>query len=111
MDRPRSMTATADTIITVVLFVALIPAVLCAVAIGLHLLMLGDGVATKRGFAGVLIGVVGVPIAAVAVYLAAAIWAWNTEGYTFYYPIVALVAGTVLTMGLSALSGRIARRG
>lgn len=105
------MTSTADTIITVVLFVALIPPVLYAVAIGLHLLMLGDGVSTKRGFAGVLVGVVGVPVAAISVYLTAAIWAWNAQGYTFYYPIAALITGAALTVGLSSLADRIVRRG
>ena len=99
-----------DTIITVVLFVALIPAVVAAIAIGLHLLMLGDGVSSKRGFSGVLIGVVGVPVAAVGVYVAAAVLAWTADGYTFYYPIVALLVGAALTVGLSSLADRIVRR-
>lgn len=105
------MTRTADTIATVALFVALIPAVLYAIAIGLHLLMLGDRVTTKRGFAGVLIGVIGVPVAAVTVYLTAAICAWHSEGYTFYYPIIALISGAALTAGLSGFADHIAGRG
>lgn len=39
-----------DTILTVVLFVALLPAVVVAVFVGLHLLMLGDAV-TEKGLA------------------------------------------------------------
>lgn len=104
------MSESTDTVITVVLFVALIPAVIAAIAIGLHLLMLGDGVSNKRGFAGVLLGVVGVPVGAVTVYVAAVVLAWNTDGYTFYYPVVALVVGALLTVGLSGLADRIVRR-
>lgn len=104
------MSSTTDTIITVVLFVALVPAVIAAIVIGLHLLMLGDGVSDKRGFAGMLVGVVGVPVGAVAIYVTAVLLAWAADGYTFYYPVVALVVGALLTVGLSGLADRIVRR-
>lgn len=72
------MSNTADTIITAILFVALLPAVVVAFAVGFHLIMLGDGVSPDRPRSGwgVLVGVVGVPLAATATYLAAAILAW-----------------------------------
>ncbi|MHA3023888.1 hypothetical protein ACXPWS_26905 [Mycobacterium sp. BMJ-28] len=104
------MSETTDTVVTIVLFVALIPAVIAAVFVGLHMAMLGDGVSDKRGFSGVLLGVVGVPIGAVAVYVAAVVLAWNTDGYTFFYPVVALLVGALLTVGLSGLADRIVRR-
>lgn len=104
------MSETTDTVVTIVLFVALIPAVIAAVFVGLHLAMLGDGVSDKRGFSGVLLGVVGVPVGAVAVYVAAVVLAWNTDGYTFFYPVVALLVGALLTVGLSGLADRIVRR-
>lgn len=93
------------------MFIALIPGVMVAVAVGLHLLMLGDGITGKRGsFLGIVIGVVGVPLAAVGVYITAAVLAWRASGYTFYYPIAALVIGGLLTVGLSGLADRIVRR-
>ena len=104
------MSATVDTVVTVVLFVALLPAVAVAAYIGVHLLMLGDGI-TERGSAwGVWVGVIGVPVSAVSVYLATVALAWVAPGLTFYYPIAALVVGSLLTAGLSAAAHRIARR-
>lgn len=103
------MGGTVDTILTVVLFVALLPAVVVAVFVGLHLLMLGDGVTEKGSPWGVWVGVVGIPISAIAVYIAAAALAWTTHGYRFYIPVLALLVGSLLTVGLSALAHRIVR--
>lgn len=103
------MSGSVDTIVTVVLFVALLPAVVVAVFVGLHLLMLGDSITEKGSPWGVWVGVVGIPVSAVAVYAAAATVAWNTHGYRFYIPFVALLVGSLLTMGLSALAHRIVR--
>lgn len=100
------MSNTADTIITAILFVALLPAVVVAFAVGFHLIMLGDGVSPDRPRSGwgVLVGVVGVPLAATATYLAAAILAWVAPGPTFYIPIVALLIGAAAVVGTSALA-------
>ncbi len=103
------MTGSIDTIVTVVLFVALLPAVLVAVFVGLHLLMLGDAVTEKGSPWGVWVGVVGIPVSAVAVYVAAAALAWSAHGYRFYIPVAALLVGSLLTVGLSAMAHRIVR--
>ena len=101
---------TLDVTVTVVLFVALIPCVVVAIAIGLHLLMLGDTITDRHGSIwGVVIGVVGIPIAVIGIYLAAVVLAWRANGATFYYPVVALIVGGVATVGLSALAEKIAR--
>lgn len=100
------MSNTADTIVTIVLFIALLPGVLVAFAIGFHLIMLGDGVSPDRprqGW-GVMVGVVGVPLAATMIYLGAAIFAWLTPGFAFYVPILALVAGAAAVVSISALA-------
>jgi hypothetical protein len=99
-----------DTVVTIALFVALVPAVCVAVLVGLHLMMLGDKVIEGSGSPrGVWVGVIGVPLSAVAVYLTAAALAWNAHGYRFCYPIAALVVGSLLAVGLSALADRIVR--
>ncbi|OBB80178.1 hypothetical protein [Mycolicibacterium peregrinum] len=100
------MSNAADTIITAILFVALLPAVVVAFVVGLHLIMLGDGVSPDRPRSGwgVMVGVVGVPLVATAIYLAAAILAWLTPGPTFYIPIVALLIGMAAVVGTSALA-------
>ena len=78
--------------------------------VGLHLMMLGDKVIEGSGSPrGVWVGVIGVPLSAVAVYLTAAALAWNAHGYRFCYPIAALVVGSLLAVGLSALADRIVR--
>lgn len=98
-----------DTVITVVLFVALLPAVPAAVFVGLHMLMLGDALTDKGSPWGVWVAVVGIPVSAVVVYVAAAVLAWTTHGYRFYIPIAALLVGSLLAVGLSALAYRIVR--
>lgn len=103
------MSGGVDTILTVVLFVALLLAVVVAVFVGLHLLMIGDAVTEKGSPWGVWVGVVGIPASAVAVYIAAVVLAWTTHGYRFYIPIVALLVGSLLTVGLGALAHRIVR--
>ncbi len=103
------MGGSVDTILTVALFVALLPTVVVAVFVGLHLLMLGDAVTEKGSPWGVWVGVVGIPVSAIAVYVAAAALAWTTHGYRFYIPVLALLVGSLLTVGLSALAHRIVR--
>ncbi|MFT4127029.1 MAG: hypothetical protein QM662_12480 [Gordonia sp. (in: high G+C Gram-positive bacteria)] len=103
------MNQTWDTILTVVLFVALLPAVVFAGFLGLHLMMLGDAGAGRRTAVAVGVGVVGVPLSALGVYVAAVVLAWRADGHTFYYPLVALVAGAALVLGLTGLADRIAR--
>jgi len=98
-----------DTVVTIVLFVALLPAVAVGVFIGLHMLMLGDAVTEKGSSWGVWVGVIGIPASAVAVYVASLVLAWTTHGYRFYIPIAALLVGSVLTVGLSWLAHRIVR--
>ncbi|MEX3743229.1 hypothetical protein [Mycolicibacterium porcinum] len=106
------MSNTADTIITVILFVALLPAVVVAFAVGFHLIMLGDGASPERPRSGwgVMIGVFGVPLVATATYLAAAILAWLAPGPTFYIPIIALLIGTAAVVGTSALADWCVKR-
>lgn len=103
------MGGSVDTIVTVALFAALLPAVVVAAFVGLHLLMLGDAVTEKGSQWGVWVGVVGTPVSAIAVYVTAAALAWNAHGYRFYIPVLALLVGSLLTMGLSALAHRIVR--
>ncbi|OWM01267.1 hypothetical protein B7435_17045 [Mycolicibacterium peregrinum] len=100
------MSRAVDTIATIVLFVALLPGVVAAFAIGFHLIMLGDGVSPERprqGW-GVMVGVVGVPLAATGIYLGAALFAWLTNGVAFYIPILALAVGAAAVVGISALA-------
>ena len=103
------MSSSVDTTLTVVLFVALLPAIVVAVFIGLHLLMLGDAVTEKGSPWGVWVGVIGIPVSAIAVYVAAAALAWTTHGYRFYIPVAALLVGSLLTVGLSAFAHRVVR--
>ncbi|MEN4464242.1 hypothetical protein ABFV47_25070 [Mycolicibacterium fortuitum] len=100
------MSNTADTIVTTALFIALLPGLAAAFAIGFHLIMLGDGLSPERprqGW-GVMVGVVGVPLAATVIYLGAAIFAWLTHGFAFYIPILALVVGAAAVVGISAFA-------
>lgn len=100
------MSTTADTVVTVVLFVALIPAVVFAFVIGFHLIMLGDNASPEqpRSGWGLLVGVIGVPLSAIAIYIGAVIFAWITPGYTFYIPLIALAVGAAAVVGLSGLA-------
>jgi len=103
------VSGSTDTIVTIVLFIALLPAVAVAVFIGVHMLMLGDAVTEKGSSRGVWVGVIGIPACAVAVYVASLMLAWTAHGYRFYIPIAALLVGSVLTVGLSWLAHRIVR--
>lgn len=103
------MSSSADTIVTIVLFVALLPAVVVAAFIGLHLLMLGDSITAKGSPWGVWVGVVGIPASALTVYIASLVLAWTVHGNRFYVPIAALLVGSLLTVGLSWLAHRIVR--
>lgn len=107
------MNSTVDTVLTIVLFVALIPGVLMACVIGFHLIMLGDKASPEHPrttTAGLIVGVFGVPISAIIIYITAVTLAWTSSGYTFYYPLVALAVGAGAVVGLSALADRIMNR-
>ena len=107
------MSGTVDTILTIVLFVALIPGVFAACAIGFHLIMLGDKASPehpRRSTAGLIVGVFGVPLSAIIIYITAGALAWTSSGYTFYFPLIALAVGAGAVVGLSALADWIISR-
>lgn len=89
---------TADTVITVVLFVALVPLVVLACWMGFWEAMRGfagksSSTAYRYSFA---FGSIGIPLFAIACYLIAVVLACISDGYTFYYPIIALIIGFIL---------------
>ncbi|MBN7442444.1 hypothetical protein I3U51_18080 [Mycobacteroides abscessus subsp. abscessus] len=102
------MSRTVDSVITVALFVGLVPLVAIACIFAFW-----NGV---RGYSGktesnassysFFIGPVGIPIATLLCYLVALILACLSSGYTFYYPLVALGVGFVLTLALFSVSER-----
>ena len=57
--------------------------------------MLSDSGAPGIALIGVVLAVVGIPLSVIVVYVLAVIRAWHADGYTFYYPLVAFVVGTV----------------
>lgn len=84
-----------DTIATILLFIVLIGWVLLSIYIGAMSVTLSDSGAPGIALIGVVLAVVGIPLSVIVVYVIAAIRAWNADGYTFYYPLVAFVVGTV----------------
>jgi hypothetical protein len=100
------MSRTVDSVITVVLFVGLVPLVAIACIFAFW-----NGV---RGYSGktesnassysFFIGPLGIPIVAFLCYLVALILACFSTGYTFYYPLAALGVGFVLSLALFSIS-------
>jgi len=84
-----------DTIATILLFIVLIGWVLLAIYAGAMSVMLSDSGALGIAVIGVVLAVVGIPLSVIVVYVLAVIRAWRADGYTFYYPLVAFVVGTV----------------
>lgn len=84
-----------DTIATILLFVLLIGWVCLSIYAGATSVMLSDSGAPGVALVGVALAVVGIPLAVIVVYVLAVIRAWHADGYTFYYPLVAFVVGTV----------------
>lgn len=97
-----------DTWVTIALFVALLLPVMGAVMLGFFSMMLSDGGPKTAVYIALIIGVIGVPLSAIAVYLGAAALAWRADGLTFYYPIVALGVGALVVACLAGLAGVLA---
>jgi hypothetical protein len=93
-----------DTIATTLLFIVLIGWVWLSIYVGATSVMLSDSGAPGIALVGAVLAVVGTPLSVVIVYVLAVIRAWYADGYTFYYPLVAFVVGTVsaaLVMGVA----------
>jgi len=93
-----------DTIATTLLFIVLIGWVWLSIYVGATSVMLSDSGAPGIALVGVVLAVVGIPLSVVTVYVLAVIRTWYADGYTFYYPLVAFVVGTVsaaLVMGVA----------
>ncbi|MCZ4550732.1 DUF7161 family protein [Gordonia rubripertincta] len=93
-----------DTFVTISLFVLLISAVLFSVYLGGMSTMLSDSGAPGIAVGGVFLAIFGIPVTAVTVYVAAVLLAWQADGLTFYYPIVAfgvMVVAAALVMVVS----------
>lgn len=93
-----------DTFVTITLFVLLVAAVLFSVYLGGMSTMLSDSGAPGIAAAGVFLAMFGIPISAVIIYVVAVLSAWQSDGPTFYYPVVALgvmVVAAALVVGLS----------
>jgi hypothetical protein len=87
---------TLDTVATILLFVVLLGWVGLSVYAGAMSVTLSDSGAPGVAMVGVVLAVIGIPVSVIAVYLTAVVYAWRAEGYTFYYPLIALAAGTAL---------------
>lgn len=92
---------TADTVATILLFVVLLGWVGLSVYAGAVSVLLSDSGAPGVAMAGVALAVVGIPASVTAVYVTAVVSAWRTEGYTFFYPLLALAAGTALAAAVA----------
>lgn len=84
-----------DAVATIVLFIVLIGWVGLSIYAGAMSVMLSDSGARGIALVGVALAVVGIPLSVIAVYVIAVIRAWHADGYTFYYPLVAFVVGTL----------------
>jgi len=100
-----------DTTATVLLFIVLIGWVWLSIYLGAMSVMLSDSGAPGIAFIGVVLAVVGMPLSVIAVYVIAVIRAWHADGYTFYYPLVAFVVGTVLAALVMGVAMGIVRLG
>ncbi len=102
--RYHSAVRAFDTFVTISLFVLLISAVLFSVYLGGMSTMLSDSGAPGIAVGGVFLAIFGIPVTAVTVYVAAVLLAWQADGLTFYYPIVAfgvMVVAAALVMVVS----------
>jgi hypothetical protein len=100
-----------DTIATTVLFIVLIGWVWLSIYVGATSVTLSDSGAPGIAFVGVVLAVVGIPLSVIAVYVIAVLRAWNANGYTFYYPLVAFVIGTALAGLVMGVAVGIVRLG
>jgi hypothetical protein len=100
-----------DAIATIVLFVALLGWVWLAFLLTLASAMMSDQGAPGIAVVGVALGVLGTPVTAVSVYLYAVVLAWRADGYTFYYPLVACLAGSLLVALVLILAFSLVRLG
>ncbi|MGH3954245.1 MAG: hypothetical protein ACRDTI_09450 [Mycobacterium sp.] len=91
------MSQAADTVITTLLFVFLAPAVGLACWMGFVEAMRGfKGKSTSRAYLySFASGAIGVPLSAIMCYVTAIVVACVSGGYTFYYPLIALVVGVM----------------
>ncbi len=101
--------AVLDTVITAVLFIALIPAVLRSLVVGRFMWMLMDGAHGKLGWYGVVIAARVAPITTVLIYFGSMITAILIDGPTWYVPVIALVLGSITFFGLSGLGAWIVK--
>ncbi len=102
-----------DTIATILLFIVLIGWVLVSIYVGASSVTLSDSGAPGIALIGVALAVIGIPLSVVVVYVTAVIRAWHADGYTFYYPLVAFVVGTMaaaLVMGVALGAVRLGLR-
>ena len=100
-----------DTIATILLFIVLIGWVCLSIYFGATSVMLSDSGAPGIAVIGVVLAVIGIPLSVIAVYVIAVIRAWRADGYTFYYPLVAFVVGTVLAALVMGVALGIVRLG
>lgn len=84
-----------DSAVTVLLFIALLGWVWAGVIVGVTSVMMSDSGAPGLAWVGVLLAVFGVPATVIITYAMTAVAAVRADGLTFYYPLVALVLGTV----------------
>ncbi|CAM3395485.1 hypothetical protein H7J08_05310 [Mycobacterium frederiksbergense] len=102
---------TIDAVATILLFVALLGWVGLSVYAGAMSVTLSDSGAPGVAMVGVLLAVIGIPASVIAVYVAAIVYAWRADGYTFFYPLVALIAGTLLAALVAAVAFGLVRLG
>jgi hypothetical protein len=100
-----------DTIATILLFIVLIGWVWLSIYVGATSVMLSDSGAPGIASIGVVLAVVGIPLSVIAMYVIAVIRTWQADGYTFYYPLIAFVAGTVLAALVMGVAMGIVRLG
>ncbi|MCV7254676.1 hypothetical protein H7J86_21175 [Mycobacterium hackensackense] len=102
---------TVDAVATILLFVILLGWVGLSVYAGAMSVTLSDSGAPGVAALGVLLAVVGIPASVVTAYAAAIVYAWRADGYTFYYPLIALAGGTALAASVAAAAFGLVRLG
>jgi hypothetical protein len=93
-----------DTALTVAGFVLLVPGIIFVVGVSPFNLMMSDSMGPKspklHGYL-VIAAAVLPPVLVLVLYLTAVVLACLAAGFTFYYPLVVLVAGAALWAGIT----------
>lgn len=100
-----------DAVATILLFVVLLGWVGLSVYAGAMSVTLSDSGAPGVAALGVVLAVIGIPASVIGAYVAAIVYAWRADGYTFHYPLIAFAGGTALAASVAAAAFGLVRLG